>query len=84
MSYLNNLTWQSDLSSYSDSQQKLLMALSSSKFKWRTKERIAKTVGLSETEADEILSTLMSLNLVRASISKKKNVIFGLTERVGA
>jgi predicted transcriptional regulator len=60
------------------------MALSSSKFKWRTKERISNTVGLSETEVDEILSNLMSLNLVRASISKKKNVIFGLTERVGA
>lgn len=84
MSYLNSLTWQLDLSSYSDSQQKVLMALSSSKFKWRTKERISKTVGLSETQVDEILSSLMSLNLVRASISKKKNVIFGLTERIGA
>ncbi len=84
MSYLNSLTWQSDLGSYETNQQKVLMALSSSKFKWRTKERISKSVGLSESETDETLSKLMSLNLVRASISKKKNIIFGLTERVGA
>jgi DNA-binding transcriptional regulator LsrR (DeoR family) len=84
MAYLNNLTWQTELSSFDEQTQKVLLALSSEKFSWRTKERIVQTTGISEPVVDELLSMLMSQNLVRASISKKKNVIFGLIERVGS
>jgi len=83
MAYLNDMQWQSELFKYDDNERKVLLTLSHEKYRWRTKERIAEKTGLSASEVDKILAKLMSQNEVRASISKKKNIIFGLTERVG-
>jgi len=44
---------------------------------------LAKTTCLPEDRVDSVLSDLISKDKVRASISKKKSVIFGLRERVG-
>ena len=82
MPYLNNLQWQAELFKYNDDERKVLLALSHEKYSWRTKNRIVNKTGLSEDEIDKILANLMSNNKIRASISKKKNIIFGLTERV--
>lgn len=82
MKYESNLSWQGKLEEFSDIQQKLLLALSPSKYRWRTKNALAKTTGMSGTEVDRVLSELISENLVRASFSKKRNIIFGLIERV--
>ena len=76
-------SWKSDLGSFDKSQRLILVALSSPRYQWRTKEKVAKVTALPEPEVDSILSNLMSVGLVRPSISKKKQVIFGLTERVG-
>lgn len=83
MAYLNKLYWQADLSEFDEKQTKVLLVLSDDKFKWRSKERIAKITGMSDFELDEVLSGLMLRDKLRASISKNKNLIFGLRERVG-
>ncbi len=83
MAYLNRLKWQMELSEYGELHKKVLLALSHEKYRWRTRERIAKSTGMSESEVDRALEELISKDRVRASISKKKNVIFGLRERVG-
>ena len=83
MAYLNKLKWQMEFSEYSEPDKKILLVLSHEKYRWRTRERIAKSTGMSESEVDKALEELISKDKVRASISKKKNVIFGLRERVG-
>ena len=83
MAYLNKLRWQADLSEFSEQQKKVFLALSDDKYKWRTKERIAQITGMSDVEVDKVFADLMSIGKVRASMSKKKNLIFGLIERVG-
>ena len=62
---------------------KVLLALSHDEYKWRTKERIAKSTGIGPGQVDSVLSQLIEKDKVRLSMSKKKNVIFGLRERVG-
>jgi predicted HTH transcriptional regulator len=83
VSYLSDLNWLKSLDQFDDDQQKILLALSHEKYRWRTKERLAKVSGLSETATERLLSQLIDRGLVRASISKKKQVIFGLRQRVG-
>jgi predicted HTH transcriptional regulator len=82
MAYLNKMKWQEELSEYSELEKKVLLALSHEKYRWRTRERIAKSTGMSESEVDRALEELISKDKVRASFSKKKSVIFGLRERV--
>lgn len=82
MTYLSGLKWQANLQTYNEDERKLLLVLSNEKYRWRTKERIATVSGLNEDKVDSILSELISKGTIRASISKKKNVIFGLCERI--
>ncbi|MHC4087054.1 MAG: hypothetical protein ACYSWZ_01580 [Planctomycetota bacterium] len=82
MAYLNKLKWQMELSDYCEPEKKVLLALSHEKYSWRTRERIARSTGMSESEVDRALERLISMDKVRASFSKKRNVIFGLRERV--
>lgn len=82
MAYLNKMKWQMELSEYCELEKKVLLALSHEKYSWRTRGRIAKSTGMSESEVDRTLEELISKDKVRASFSKKKSVIFGLRERV--
>jgi DNA-binding transcriptional regulator PaaX len=82
MAYLNKMKWQMELSEYGELEKKVLLALSHEKYSWRTRGRIAKSTGMSESEVDRTLEELISKDKVRASFSKKKSVIFGLRERV--
>ena len=82
MAYLTNLKWMENLSDYNAKTQKVLLALSHEKFKWRTKDKISSKSGLSKDEVEDVLAKLLSKDLIRASFSKKKNLIFGLRERV--
>lgn len=83
MKYLNNLEWSKHLDQFSPTEQRVLLALSHAKYKWRTRERLLEATGLSPESLDSTLSGLISKNLVRPSFSKTKHVIFGLRERVG-
>jgi hypothetical protein len=82
MEYLTNLEWQTRLSEFDDNQQKVLLALSHNKFEWRTKDRLQEVTGLSANNLDDCLSALIAKELVRPSFSKKRQLIFGLRERV--
>lgn len=83
MTYLSNLEWMRTLQAFSDQEQKVLLALSHGRFKWRTRPKISKASGLSKDEIDRLLSNLIEAGLVRPSFSRTKKVIFGLRERVG-
>lgn len=80
--YRNDLEWQRRLNEFSPEEQKVLLALSHSKYKWRTRDRLLEVTGFDEKTLDITLSRLISRDLVRPSFSKKKHVIFGLRERV--
>ena len=83
MSYLPNLEWMKNLQEYSGQEQKVLLALSHEKFRWRTIPNIAKASGLEPNETEQIISELVKKDLVRPSFSKSKKIIFGLCGRVG-
>lgn len=82
MSYLTNLKWLQNLSDFTPDQQKVLLALSHERYRWRTRDRIIEVTGLPLGVVDSVLSELIRKDLVRPSFSKKKEVIFGLKERV--
>ncbi len=82
MGYLTELKWMKKLDRFTDEQQKVLLALSHDKFKWRTRDRLIEVTGLDSWILDKILSELIELNMVRPSFSSSKNIIFGLRERV--
>ncbi len=83
MKYLNNLKWLTRLDQFTPEEQKVLLALSHAKYKWRTRERLLDVTGLPPDTLDDTLSGLISKEIVRPSFSKNKHVIFGLRERVG-
>lgn len=84
MRYLTNLLWQNRLSELSENEQKVLLALSSIKYEWRTRKKLLKKTDLDDTKLDKTLSLLISKGFIRPSFSKKKNIIYGLIERVGS
>jgi hypothetical protein len=83
MAYLTTLDWQRRLFEFDDNSKKVLLALSHEKYQWRTKERLVEVTGLSDTEVDKSLASLIEKKIVRPSFSKTRNLIFGLVERVG-
>ena len=83
MAYLTNLKWLGDLAEYTREEKKVLLALSHEKYKWRSWDRLHGLTRLESRELDLILADLLEKDLVRPSFSKKRNIIFGLKERVG-
>ena len=81
MVYLSDLEWMRNLNKYNAEEQKVLLALSHEKHKWRSKNKIMKVTGFDEKQLDSTIALLMERNLVRASFSKKKNMILCLKER---
>lgn len=79
----SNLKWMADFSKFDEAEQKLLVALSHQKYKWRTKDRLSAATGLAPDALNKTLEDLMRKNVVRTSISRNKNIIFGLRERIG-
>ena len=78
-----NLKWMAEFSQFDETEQKLLVALSHQKYKWRTKDRLSAATDLTLEDLNKTLEDLMRKNVVRTSISRNKNIIFGLRERVG-
>lgn len=83
MGYLTGLDWMKRLDDFTPEQQRLLLALSHDKYKWRTRDRLLEVTGMEPQHLDSTLSELIDRDTVRPSFSKNKNVIFGLRERVG-
>lgn len=82
MSYLTHLDWVKSLPEYSAEQQKILLALSDERYKWRARERLADVTGLTPAELDANLAALLQKGLVKPSFSKQRTIIYGLKERV--
>ena len=83
MSYsTQNLRWIELAPELSEAEQKILLALSSDKYVWRTKERLLAVTGLPRDELESSLANLIKRGLVRPSFSKSRNLIYGLVERV--
>ncbi len=83
MAFRTGLEWMKDLGDFSDIEQKVLFALSTEKYNWRTKDRLAKSTDLPVPEVERALSHLMEKDVIRISRSTNKNLIFGLRELVG-
>jgi hypothetical protein len=81
--YETALIWLKRLGEFSEGEKKVLLALSNTKYKWRTKDRLLDVTGLPPAELESMLAGLIAKDLVRPSFSKNKNIIFGLRERVG-
>ena len=82
MPYLTDLKWIRNLDEFSDEEQKVMLALSDERYKWRTRDRLQKLTNLSTKRLERTLGHLIADDLVRPAFSKKRNVIFGLKERV--
>lgn len=83
MPYLTALNWFEDLDEFSEEEKKVLLALSHSKYKWRGRDRLLELTGLKPKRLDRALAYLITDDLVRPAFNKKRNIIFGLRERVG-
>jgi hypothetical protein len=81
--YNTDLNWLAEMGNFSDEEQKVLLALSHEKYSWRTKDRLTQVTDLPNEHLDSVLSDLIGRGYVRPSFSKKRNLIFGLTGRVG-
>ncbi len=82
MNYNTNLKWLSQFHEFSPEQQKVLLALSNEQYKWRAKDRLRAVTALEPDVLDSTLAQLLKRNIVRPSFSKRRNIIFGLRERV--
>ncbi len=67
---------------FSLEQQKVLQALSDTRYKWRAKHGLQKATGLSSAVLDDSLANLLKRGLVRPAVSTRQNIVFGLRERV--
>ena len=62
-------------------QQKIVLALSDTEYKWRSLKRLAAVTGLEKDVLDGALTQLLKKNIVKPAFGKRA-VVFGLRERV--
>ena len=83
MGYLSNLKWQQNLKEYNENEKRVLLALSSDEYNWRTRDRLKQLSKLPPDVLDDVLAGLLKRKIIRISFSKNRNIIYGLIERVG-
>ena len=79
--YLSGLEWMEEFASLTDSERKVLVALSREDKRWRSKAGLMKSTQVDESEIDEILAKLLHQNVLTPSFSKAKKIIYRLSER---
>ncbi len=62
-------------------QQKIVLALSGTEYKWRSLKRLAAVTGLEKDALDGALTQLLKKNIVKPAFGKRA-IVFGLRERV--
>ena len=62
-------------------QQKIVLALSDTEYKWRSLKRLATVTGLEKSVMDAALTQLLKKDIVKPAFGKR-SVVFGLRERV--
>ena len=82
MTYQSDLKWLANRRSFPREQQKILLALSNDKYKWRTMDRLRAVTDLERDTFDTALAQLMKEKLVIPTFSPEIKLVFGLRERV--
>jgi|GEM_PF-2041968 len=84
MSFIKNLQWRNSFEQFSPDEQRVLLALSDSRYLWRTLDRLQSVTRLSSPALIDTLDHLIELGWIRASVSRsRKEPVLGLVERVG-
>ena len=83
MPYLTDLDWLTDLGEFSEEERKVMLALSHDKYLWRNRDRLLELTRMSPRKLDRTLGALIGDDLIRPAFSKRRNIVFGLRERVG-
>ena len=78
------LRWRRDAGDFDTEQKKILLALSSKKWLWRTLDNLRGVTRLSDPDLALGLEELIDRGIVRGSFNRRtREPIFGLLERVG-
>lgn len=84
MTIEKRLRWRREADEYDTEQKRILLALSSKKWLWRTLDNLRSVTRLSDPDLASGLDDLISEGLVRGSFNRRtREPIFGLLERVG-
>lgn len=84
MTIERKLMWRQHPEDFGDDAKRILLALSSKKWLWRTLESIQLATGLSHESLVENLEQLFERRLLKGSVKRAtREPIFGLSERVG-
>ena len=84
MTIEKRLLWRQHAGDFDTEQKRILLALSSKKWLWRTLDSLSMVTRLSDQDLNSGLGDLMELGLIKGSfIRKTREPIFGLSERVG-
>ncbi len=80
----NTLRWRRKAGDFDTEQKKILLALSSKKWLWRTLDNLRSVTRMSDKDMALGLGELIDRGLVRGSFNRRtREPIFGLLERVG-
>ena len=83
MPYMTDLEWVSELDEFPEAEQKVLLALSHDKYKWRSRESLRQLTRIRSSRLDRALSNLLEDDMIRPAFSTDRKIVYGLKERVG-
>lgn len=84
MKFLESLKWRDEVENFDEGEKKICLALSDTKYLWRSFGRLEGLTRLDKKALAAKLDRLMADGWVRPSISAQSNEpIYGLVERVG-
>lgn len=84
MSFVKQLQWRENFEHFSPEEQRILLALSDSRYLWRTLDRLESVTRLRSRALTDELNHLIADGWIRASVSRgRREPVFGLVERVG-
>jgi len=78
------LDWVKHFSALTEAEQKVLVALSHDRWKWRSKKALESVTRLESSELDRTLANLVQRNIVSGGLSESGQLLFALAERVGS
>lgn len=81
--YLTDLGWIKSFDDFTEEQKIVMLALSHHKYKWRGRVGLLKATQMDTKTLDRTLSSLIIDDYVRPTFSKRRNIVFGIRERVG-
>lgn len=84
MSFVKQLQWRESFEQFNPEEQRVLLALSDSRYLWRTLDRLEGVTRLDPKVVTDTLNNLIAEGWIRASVSRgRRQPVFGLVERVG-